>query len=172
MIILRHCESEFNRLYTLQGRDPGTPDPALSPQGQAHAAQLARQMHGLGITRILVSPYTRTLQTAAPIATALGITPEITPIIRERGMYSCDKGTPASRLAQAWPKLDFSALGENWWSPPPEPDRILHERAQTFNQHMTREREHERILVISHWWFLLALSGRSMENGDWMHHRP
>ncbi|MFT9459096.1 MAG: hypothetical protein ABF611_06005 [Acetobacter orientalis] len=34
MIILRHCESEFNRLYTQTGRDPNLADPALSAAGQ------------------------------------------------------------------------------------------------------------------------------------------
>lgn len=94
MIILRHCESEFNRLYNLSGRDPCVPDPALSAHGQDHAYALVDELRHKNITRILVSPFTRTLQTATPIARALGLTPQITPLVRERGMYSCDVAPP------------------------------------------------------------------------------
>ena len=68
MIILRHCESEFNRLYNLSGRDPCVPDPALSAHGQDHAYALVDELRHKNITRILVSPFARTLQTATPIA--------------------------------------------------------------------------------------------------------
>ncbi|QEO16535.1 histidine phosphatase family protein [Acetobacter vaccinii] len=173
MIILRHCESEFNRLYTLHGRDPNLPDPGLSARGLAHAQELVPQLTGLGITRILVSPFTRALQTARPLATALGIVPEITPLIRERGLFSCDEGTPASTLAGDWPALDFSHLAEHWWSPPPEPDHALNQRAQDFRTTLkTHPHPQGQTLVVSHWWFLLALSDRSLENGEWRHQHP
>lgn len=172
MIILRHCESEFNRLYSLSGRDPLVPDPPLSAQGQDHASALVDELSHKGIDRILVSPFTRALQTAMPIARALGITPKLTPLVRERGMYSCDVGSPASALAQDWPHLDFAHVPETWWSPLPEPDHALSQRAQHFRQMMRQEKHDGQTLVVSHWWFLLELSGQSLENGDWLHLSP
>lgn len=172
MIILRHCESEFNRLYSLSGRDPLVPDPPLSAQGQGHASALVDELSHKGINRILVSPFTRALQTAMPIARALGITPKLTPLVRERGMYSCDVGSPASALAQDWPHLDFAHVPETWWSPLPEPDHALSQRAQHFRQMMRQEKHDGQTLVVSHWWFLLELSGQSLENGDWLHLSP
>ncbi|OUJ00756.1 histidine phosphatase family protein [Acetobacter sp. DsW_54] len=172
MIILRHCESEFNRLYNLSGRDPCVPDPALSAHGQDHAHALVDELRHKNITRILVSPFTRTLQTATPIAHALGLTPQITPLVRERGMYSCDVGSPASALMQDWPQLDFAHLPEKWWSPLPESDRALSLRAQQFREQMRKDAPHEHTLVVSHWWFLLELSNQSLENGDWLHLSP
>lgn len=172
MIILRHCESEFNRLYNLSGRDPHVPDPALSAQGQDHAYALVDELSHKGINRILVSPFTRALQTATPIARALGLTPQITPLVRERGMYSCDIGSPASTLAQNWPDLDFAHVPEQWWSPQPEPDHALSLRARQFRQTMRQTRHDGQTLVVSHWWFLLELSGQSLENGDWLHLSP
>lgn len=172
MIILRHCESEFNRLYGLSGRDPSVPDPALSAHGQDHAYALVDELRHKNITNILVSPFTRALQTATPIARALGITPVITPLVRERGMYSCDIGSPASVLAQDWPHLDFADLPEKWWSPQPESDHALSRRAQRFREQMQQKKPHGHTLVVSHWWFLLELSGQSLENGDWLHLSP
>ncbi|MFT9025434.1 histidine phosphatase family protein [Acetobacter indonesiensis] len=172
MIILRHCESEFNRLYTLTGRDPGVADPSLSQQGRDHAQRLVQELAAEPITRILASPFTRALETAAPIAKALGITPEITPLVRERGMYSCDEGSPASALCAAWPRLDFEGLEEVWWSDLPESDRALQNRVQRFRSFMTAQPEAGQTLVVSHWWFLLGLCGDSLENGDWRHEHP
>ncbi|KDE19502.1 phosphoglycerate mutase [Acetobacter aceti 1023] len=172
MIILRHCESEFNRHYNLHGGDPGLEDPHLSATGKAHAQELALKLADRGIRRILVSPFTRALQTATPLAQRLGITPQIMPLVRERGMYSCDKGTPASALAAAWPHLDFTHIEEHWWSPLPESSASLENRAQQFRQIMAQDTRASETLVVSHWWFLLSLTGESFENGDWQHFSP
>ena len=170
MIILRHCESEFNRLYTLTGQDPNVTDPGLSAAGLAHAQNLVTELSGQPITRILVSPFTRALQTAAPLARALNITPEITPLIRERGLYSCDEGSPTSALQTAWPHISFADLPEEWWSEQPETDRQLQHRVHLFKAAMRHRPEGARTLVVSHWWFLLGLCGDSLENGDWQHY--
>lgn len=172
MIILRHCESEFNRLYGLIGRDPMVPDPPLSAQGHAHAHALVQTLRNRDITHILVSPFTRALQTATPIARALGITPQITPLVRERCLYSCDIGSPATVLAQDWPHLDFAHLREHWWGSQPESDHALSTRVQDFRQQMRSNKACGQTLVVSHWWFLLELSGQSLENGDWQHLTP
>lgn len=170
MIILRHCESEFNRLYTLTGQDPNVADPTLSATGQAHAQQLVAELSHLPITRILVSPFTRALQTAAPLARALQITPEITPLIRERGLYSCDQGSPTSSLQARWPQLNFTNLPEQWWSEQPEADHTMQRRVQHFRAFMHQQPDAAHTLVVSHWWFLLGLCGDSLENGDWRHY--
>lgn len=167
MIILRHCESEFNRLYTATGRDPGLSDPPLSPQGRVHAQRLVQELAGAGITRILVSPFTRALETATPIARALNLTPEITPLVRERNLYSCDEGSTASVLCENWPHLNFDALEDVWWSPPPESDAMMQDRVQRFRTAMAQRPDAATTLVVSHWWFLLGLCGESLENGDW-----
>ena len=70
MILLRHGQSEFNLLFTATRRDPGIVDPQLTELGHAQVTQAVRGLAGEGITRIITSPYTRTLQTAAPIARA------------------------------------------------------------------------------------------------------
>lgn len=52
-------------------------DPVLTPAGEARARALAAELANAGITRILVTPRQRTALTAAPLARARGITPEV-----------------------------------------------------------------------------------------------
>jgi len=56
-------------------------DPPLSVEGEKQALELLQVLKQVGITKILSSPYTRTVQTAKPIAEALSI-----PICIEYGL--------------------------------------------------------------------------------------
>ncbi len=167
MIVLRHCESEFNRLFTATRRDPGIPDPPLSEHGHRQAEALVPALAGEKIDRIIVSPFTRTLQTAAPLAQALGVKPVVHPLIRERAAFSCDVGSPPARLALAWPELDFSGLAETWWTTGIETPEEVEERAAIFRTEMSASPVWRKTLVVSHWGFLIALTAASMENGSW-----
>ncbi|WP_306391226.1 SixA phosphatase family protein [Telluria beijingensis] len=48
-------------------------DPALTPQGQLRAQNIAAILHRSGIQAIFSTPTTRTLQTAQPLAQRLGL---------------------------------------------------------------------------------------------------
>ena len=73
MILLRHGQSEFNLHFGATRVDPGVVDARLTELGHAQAAEAAQRLRGEGIRRIIVSPYTRALQTVAPAPTALGV---------------------------------------------------------------------------------------------------
>ncbi|GBR07095.1 phosphoglycerate mutase [Acetobacter oeni LMG 21952] len=167
MIVLRHCESEFNRLFTATRRDPGIADPPLSAHGHTQAEGLVQALAGQTIQRIIVSPFTRTLQTAAPVARALGLRPSVHPLIRERAAFSCDVGSPPAQLALAWPELDFSGLEETWWTTGIESPENVEERARIFRAEMSASPHWRNTLVVSHWGFLIAFTAASMENGSW-----
>jgi broad specificity phosphatase PhoE len=64
VILLRHAEKVT---------DAGVKDPPLTAAGTSRAAELARVLGDSGITAIYVTPFTRTRQTAAPLAKALGL---------------------------------------------------------------------------------------------------
>ena len=65
MILVRHGQSEFNVVFNRTGRDPGIPDPSLTAKGKEQAAIAAKALSGRGFRRIVASPYTRALETAA-----------------------------------------------------------------------------------------------------------
>ena len=57
---------------------------------------------GQGIERIIVSPYTRALQTTRPVAAALGVPVVVDPIVRdEDGRILDGRGTVAEQVGRA-----------------------------------------------------------------------
>jgi len=52
-------------------------DPGLTTAGQVRAQALATALAQAGVTAIITTQYQRSRDTAAPLATALGITPEL-----------------------------------------------------------------------------------------------
>lgn len=66
VLVVRHAE-----------RAPGTGDVPLSANGEARARALADVGRAAGVNAIITTQYLRTRQTAAPLATALNLTPEV-----------------------------------------------------------------------------------------------
>lgn len=172
MILLRHGQSEFNLAFTKTRRDPGITDPKLTPLGHEQASAAAAALGVHGITRILASPYTRALQTAQPVADALGLPIQIHPTVRERYAFTCDIGSPISALAATWPAHDFSGIEEVWWPQAEEGAEGVIRRAAAFRAEMVAHAEWATTLVVSHWGFILSMTGRSMENGQWLRCDP
>lgn len=172
MILLRHGQSEFNLHFGATRRDPGIIDPRLTDLGHSQAAEAARQLAREGITRIITSPYTRALQTVSPIAKALGLNVFINPVVRERYAFACDVGTPRTELEQAWPEHDFSTVEEVWWPPVEESAESIIGRAALFRAEMAALPDWSDTLVVSHWGFILSLTGKSVTNGEWLRCDP
>jgi broad specificity phosphatase PhoE len=172
MILLRHGQSEFNLHFAATRRDPGIVDPRLTELGHAQAEAAAQDLPAHAIEHIIVSPYTRTLQTAHPIAAALNLPIMINPIVRERYAFACDIGSPRSSLEGAWPALDFSCLDEIWWPTEEEPEAAIVDRAARFRGELARRHNWANTLVISHWGFILSLTGQSVGNGQWLRCDP
>ena len=175
MILLRHGQSEFNLHFTATKRDPGIIDPRLTPLGHEQAAQAAETLAGAGpgrVRRIVASPYTRALQTAEPLARRLGLPVLVSVTVRERYAFKCDVGSPVADLRQAWPGHDFTALDEVWWPTEDEPKEHVIERARRFRAEMAADPEWADTLVVSHWGFILAMTGTSVANGQWIRCDP
>jgi len=166
MILLRHGQSEFNLHFTTTRRDPGIADPRLTQLGHQQVAEAARRLAGARIARIITSPYTRALQTAAPVAKAFGVQVLINPIVRERYAFACDIGSPRTELERAWPEYDFSTIDEVWWPAIEEPATSIISRAALFRAEMAALPDWSDTLVISHWGFILTMTGQSVMNGD------
>jgi broad specificity phosphatase PhoE len=172
MILLRHGQSEFNLHFGATRRDPGIIDPRLTPLGHTQAQEAAKQLAGQGIERIIVSPYTRALQTARPVAAALGLPVTIDPIVRERYAFACDVGTSRTELERDWPEHDFARIEDVWWPAEEEPEPAIVDRAARFRADLARRHDWANTLVISHWGFILSLTGQSVANGQWLRCDP
>ena len=172
MILLRHGQSEFNVVFSATKRDPGITDPHLTDLGRAQIAAAAEQLAGQGIRRIVASPYTRALQTAAIAGERLGVPVLIDVVVRERCAFACDIGTKRAMLAEAWPHHDFAALDEVWWPQGIETEAEILARAARFRAAMAADPAWRETLVVSHWGFILALTGEQMQNGEWVRCDP
>jgi phosphohistidine phosphatase SixA len=67
--LVRHAEKDVGH--------PNDPDPAISAAGQERAKALATRLGPAGIKAIVTTQYRRTEETAAPLASAIGVTPEV-----------------------------------------------------------------------------------------------
>jgi glucosyl-3-phosphoglycerate phosphatase len=168
MILVRHAESEWNRLFSRTRIDPGIPDPPLTPTGRRQAAQLADRLAETGVSRLVTSPYQRALETATIVGNALGLAITVDPLIRERCVFSCDEGTSPGQLAALWPDLDFAHLEELWWGVPAESEVSLGDRCAAFRAKADLLADRSQVAVITHWGVIRALTGRELSNAEYV----
>ena len=172
MILLRHGQSEFNLHFSATRVDPGIVDPKLTPLGHEQAAHAAKELAGRDIRRIIVSPNTRALETASPVARTLGLPLTVTPTVRERYAFVCDVGSPVSHLRTNFPDVAFHAMDEVWWPAIEEPHDQVMDRAALFRAEMAALDDWAHTLVVSHWGFILAFTGKSVTNGEMVEADP
>jgi len=172
MFLVRHGQSYFNLHFSETRVDPGIEDPELTPIGAAQAAAAARRLAGTALTRIIVSPYTRALQTAELIRTVHAVPVDIMPEVRERAAFVCDIGSPPDLLASRFPHHDFAHLPPRWWHEGVESSEQTVARADAFRALMTARQDSATTLLVSHWAFILALTGKSVENGEVLEYDP
>lgn len=172
MYLLRHGQSLFNLHFSATRRDPGIEDPDLTPLGHEQARAAALALSDKAITRVIVSPYIRALQTAAPVLERFDVPVEITADVRERYAFACDIGTPPSALAVAFPQHRFAHLPERWWPVAHETADETIVRANGFRQEMRSRADAGTTLLVSHWAFILSLTGISVANGELLEYDP
>ena len=172
MILVRHGQSEWNAVYNRTRIDPNIPDPPLTAEGRRQAAVAAEVLASSGIERLLVSPYARTLETAEIIAARTGIAIVVEPMVRERAAFSCDIGTPRSRLAARWPQLSFDHVEEIWWPSVLESEAELGLRCSRFRSTAQGLADWQRVAVVTHWGFIRGITGIEARNGELVRFDP
>jgi broad specificity phosphatase PhoE len=163
MILIRHGQSHFNVHYGATRQDPGIVDPGLTEDGVAQAQTAAQDLARHDISRIIASPYSRTLQTANIIAAELDLVITVETLVRERAYFTCDIGSPRSQLSTEWPDLEFGDLPERWWPSSESEDELLG-RCQRFRTTMAATTDWSRVLVVTHWGFIRGLTGQEVQN--------
>jgi broad specificity phosphatase PhoE len=172
MFLLRHGQSLFNLHFTATRRDPGIEDPELTPLGHEQAEAAAALLADARITRVIISPYTRALQTAEPILARHNVPVTIMHEVRERYAFTCDVGRHRDELAARFPHHEFGHLPERWWPEARESEDATILRAGGFRELMRGRDDQATTLLVSHWAFILALTGISVMNGELLEYDP
>jgi broad specificity phosphatase PhoE len=172
MFLLRHGQSYFNLHFNRTRTDPGIEDPELTPIGIEQARAAAAALSGTRLTRIIVSPYTRAVQTAQPFLRTHDASVVIMHEVRERAAFTCDVGSAPDLLAERFPHHDFDHLPREWWHRGLEPMESTVARADAFRAAMAARDDSATTLLVSHWAFILALTGRALQNGELLQYDP
>jgi broad specificity phosphatase PhoE len=98
--LVRHGQSTWNTEGRVQGQAPDVP---LTPAGRLQAEAAARRLRGCAARRLYSSDLLRALQTAAPIARALGVTTVPEPALREQSLGSLEGRLASGLTAQVVP---------------------------------------------------------------------
>ncbi len=140
ILLVRHGQSTWNA----DGRWQGRADPPLSDLGVRQAEVAAETVEEFGITRIWTSPLVRANQTAAIIASGLGLEVENDARLMERDAGDWT-GKTRAEIEAGWP--GFLDGGQR----PPgfETDDVLHERALAAMGDIGRDAR-EPVVVVSH----------------------
>jgi 2,3-bisphosphoglycerate-dependent phosphoglycerate mutase len=93
LYLIRHAQSANNAKPESQR----IPDPPITDLGHEQARRLARRLSSLGLTRVITSPFLRTLQTAEKIQSETFINPEVRIDLHEEG--GCYSGYLPSNIA-------------------------------------------------------------------------
>lgn len=172
MILLRHGQSYFNLHFNQTRVDPGIEDPELTPLGVEQAAAAASRLAGAALTQVIVSPYIRALQTAQPILDFHRVPVKIMREVGEQAAFACDVGSPPDVLARRFPHHEFAHLAPKWWHGGVETSAQTTERADAFRAYMSSRDDRTTTLLVSHWAFILALTGISLANGEMLEYDP
>lgn len=139
LYLIRHSQSLNNARSHAQRVE----DPSLSKLGREQGGYLARHVVALGLTRMVVSPFLRTLQTAELLRPATGLAPHVAVLLHEVG--GCMWGPSPSEMVGR-PGLTRSAIKSGF--PGYEIDSGIDERGwwqsrpyETREQAMVRTRE-------------------------------
>jgi glucosyl-3-phosphoglycerate phosphatase len=123
------------------------------------------------MTRTIISPSIRALQTAQPVLDLRKVPVDIMSEVREQAAYACDVGTAPHVLASRFPHHDFGHLPPKWWRDS-ETSEETAVRADAFRVLMAARGDHSTTLLVSHWAFILALTGVSLANGEILEYDP
>jgi 2,3-bisphosphoglycerate-dependent phosphoglycerate mutase len=114
LVLVRHGASatlERGRPFALVG---GHSDPPLSPAGEAQAEAVAERLRAEPLRALFVTPLQRTAQTAAPLASAVGIEPSVIEDLREVHLGEWEGGEYRIRLTERDPVAMQALMAERW----------------------------------------------------------
>ena len=167
LYLIRHAQSQNNAKPAEQRIE----DPPLTELGREQANCLAKWIPTLKLTKLIVSPFLRALQTAEPVWKSTNLTPQVQIDLHEMG--GCQRGdTPdnmtgrpgmnRAEIEQQFPAFCVSAEidGEGWWSSKPyETREQARQRAKALLKRTRDEyaQTDQRVAYVTHGDFKLLL---------------
>ncbi|MEC3974113.1 histidine phosphatase family protein [Amycolatopsis sp. H20-H5] len=103
IFLVRHGESAPARESTPFPMVDGQADPDLAVEGRDHAERVGARLAGERLEALYVTTLRRTVQTAAPLAAKLGLTPEVEPGLREIHLGDWEGGLFRKHTAEGHP---------------------------------------------------------------------
>jgi probable phosphoglycerate mutase len=114
LVLVRHGASEPIREGERFPIVDGHGDPELAPEGHAQAAAVAARLAGERIDAVYTSGLRRTVQTAAPLVSRLGLEPVVVPGLREVKLGEWEGGLFRQRVAENGPVAQRMWAEERW----------------------------------------------------------
>lgn len=179
LLFVRHAEGYHNSLFDEKKVHEAVNirDPELTPLGHRQVADLRREVDalinsGVKIEKVVVSPMTRTLQTAWGTFNGYNIPFQANHLVTEYSDAPCNYGTNRSQLETVWSQVNFAAVPEVWWDED-ENDVTITLRAKRFREWLFRQPE-KCLAVVSHAGFLHELLQEQFRNCElkrinWIH---
>jgi 2,3-bisphosphoglycerate-dependent phosphoglycerate mutase len=116
VLLVRHGSAAHQGMTSPDGSDglEGQADPPLTPAGAAQAEAVARRLGWISFDGLFVTSLRRTHQTAAPLAEALELEPEVVADLREISLGELE-GDEFERRRQAGDAVLARAFAEQRW---------------------------------------------------------
>lgn len=151
LLLIRHGESQpaiAGQSFPLKD---GHGDPALHENGERQALEVRDRLKTMPLSTIYVTTLRRTHQTAAPLATHLGLTPIIEPDLREVFLGDWDGGEYRRRVANDDPAFQRARANQEWGEiPGAESTAALHARVRAGLLRIAARHPDEKIAAFVH----------------------
>ena len=151
VLLVRHGESAPARPGAPFALKDGHGDPELDPVGVAQAERVGERLANERVDAIYVTSLRRTHETAAPLATRLGLTPIVEPDLREVFLGEWEGGELRARAAAADPIFQRIFEQERWdVIPGAEPMEEFDARLQRGLHRVVDAHPDGRVVVVVH----------------------
>lgn len=151
LFVVRHGESApvvpGVEIPQVDGHD----DPALAPDGREQAERVGQRLADQQIDAIYVSSLRRTHETAAPLASRLGLTPVVVHDLREVHLGEWEGGSFRRHVAEGHPTASRMFAEERWDAiPGAEATEALNARLRGALDGIVSAHPDQRVVVVAH----------------------
>jgi probable phosphoglycerate mutase len=151
LLVVRHGESQpARRGMTFPLRD-GHADPPLDPRGRAESERVADRLQNEDVPAIYATTLRRTQETAAPLASRLGLEVRVAPDLREVHLGEWEGALFRINVVDGHPLADRVFAEERWdVIPGAEPMDALADRVRGALLRIAAAHADQRVVVFTH----------------------